>query len=94
MRWMLKNSAGKKDAMLTFAVIAFVVVIMKFIVSGFAISIAGHDINFGDAEAGAIAALLTPTLGAYVARRHSETKYGHGPDGVLGTPDDEPEEKA
>ena len=76
MSWMIKNSAGKKDAMLTLALIAFGTVVAKVLVSGLVLSIAGHDVNFGDVDGAAIAALLTPTLGAYVARRHSETKYG------------------
>lgn len=94
MGWMIKNSAGKKDAMLTFALVAFVTVVLKVLVSGFTLNVSGHDVNFGDVDGAAIAALLTPTLGAYVARRHSETKYGPGPDGVLGTADDEKESDA
>lgn len=91
MRIWIKNSAGKPDAMLTFAVIAFLTVVFKFLFAGFATSIAGHDVSFGSVDAGTIAALLTPTLGAYVARRHSDVKYSAGPDGIDGTDDDVPE---
>lgn len=81
MGFWVKNTAGRKDAMLTFSILAFVVVIIKFLASGLAFQIHGHDVNCGQVDAAAIAALLTPTLGAYVARRHSETKYGDDPGG-------------
>jgi len=90
MRFWIKNTSGQPDAMLTFSAIAFAVVIAKMLFSGEALTIKGHDVNFGTADAAAIAALLTPTLGAYVARRHSDVKYGPGPDGALGTDDDVP----
>lgn len=73
--WM-RNTAGKDDAMFTFSFIAFVVVVAKFLLANVSITVATHSYNFGSVDAASIAALLTPTLGAYVARRHSETKYG------------------
>lgn len=82
----VRNTKGRPDAMLTFAVVSFGVVLAKFIISGASISVSGHDIHFGSVDAASIAALLTPTFGAYVARRHSDTKYG--PDGIPGTADD------
>lgn len=88
MNW-LKNSADRPDAMLTFAVIAFVICCLKFILGGSSTTIKGHDVNFGQSDAASIAALLAPTLGAYVARRHSQVKYGggQGPDSDADKPD-------
>jgi hypothetical protein len=91
MKFWIKNTDGKPDAMLTFAAIAFAVVIFKFLLAGVSFKIKGQDVSAGQVDASTIAALLTPTLGAYVARRHSETKYGAGPDGIEGTDDDVPE---
>lgn len=85
MMW-LKNAGKNDSATLTFAVIAFIVCIFKFLAGGSSTTIKGHDVNFGQSDAASIAALLTPTLGAYVARRHSEAKYGGGSPGP--DPDD------
>lgn len=68
----VKNTSGKKDAMLTFSLIAFIVVILKFLFAGVIISIGTHSLTFGTADSAAIAAVLTPTFGAYVARRFSD----------------------
>ena len=71
----LRNTDGKKDAMLTFAFTGFIVVLFKYLVSGVAADIAGHSVNFGTVDASMMAALLTPTLGAYVARRYTDKKF-------------------
>jgi len=64
---MLKNSAGKADAMLTFSAGAVAVCIVKVGLAG----VVAFGFTFGPApDATVIAALLTPTLGAYVARRN------------------------
>lgn len=84
MRFWIKNSKGKPDAMLTFAVVAFLVVIVKFLASAVTLHLTGDKVvELGSVDSGSIAALLTPTLGAYVARRHSDQKY----------PTPEPEQK-
>lgn len=64
-RWMLKNSQGRPDALLTFAAGAVAVVFLKLLLNGVSV----HGWNFGTIDAGLIAALLTPTLGAYTAKR-------------------------
>lgn len=88
MKLWINNTSGSPDAMLTMALMGFIVALTKFLLSGFVLTIeAGHTINFGEVDAASIAALLTPTLGAYVARRHTDKKYG--PDGIPGTDDDE-----
>lgn len=72
----IKNTAGKEDAVLTMAFFAFAGVMVKFMLSGVSVSLsAGHSFSFGTVDAGVIAAILTPTLGAYVARRHTEAKH-------------------
>jgi hypothetical protein len=67
---MLTDTDGNKSLTHTFAIIAFAVVVLKFLASGVSISIASHSFSFGTIDALSIAALLTPTFGAYVARRY------------------------
>lgn len=71
----IKNTSGKPDAVLTMTLLGFVAILFKFVLSGVSAEIAGVPIDFGDIDASSIAALLTPTLGAYVARRYTDTKY-------------------
>lgn len=67
MRWMLKNAKGSPDAMLTVAVITLGVVLVKMLAAGLVVG----SVTIGPApDALSIGALLTPTLGAYVARRN------------------------
>jgi putative flippase GtrA len=77
MKWMIKNSDGKEDAMLTFSVVGFTVVVVKFLLSGVTLKLVGlgYDISFGSVDAAAIAAILTPTLVTYAARRNTDKKY-------------------
>lgn len=77
MRFWIKNTSGYPDAMLTFAVLAFIVVIVKVMLLGIAFTFNDQTINLGTIDAAVIAAMLTPTLGAYCARRHTERKYEH-----------------
>lgn len=73
MRWM-KNTDGKRDAVLTMTFIGFLVVIFKVLLSGAAIALGEKTFTFGEIDAGIVAALLTPTLGAYVARRYTDKR--------------------
>jgi hypothetical protein len=75
----IKNTDGKKDAVLTLALAGFVVVLLKVLLGGFHLEVAGKDITLGTIDASVIGAILTPTLGAYVARRYTDKKY-HKPD--------------
>ena len=86
----IKNTSGKEDAVLTMTFIGFLVVIFKVLFAGVVLKVAGHEITFGTIDAAVIGALLTPTLGAYVARKYTDRKFG--PDGIEGTADDEQEE--
>lgn len=72
MRFVLKNSDGRSDAVFTMAVWAFVVVLAKVLFAGASLTIGGHTLGAGEIDGGVIAALLTPTLGAYVMRRHTD----------------------
>ena len=65
MTWMVRNSRGHPDALLTFAVWAVFVVLAKLLASG--VVIEGYVL--GTIDAGIIAAVLTPTIGAYTAKR-------------------------
>lgn len=71
MRWM-KNTDGKPDAVLTMSFVAFLVVAVKYFLSGFILTIGSTTLQAEGVDGGAIAALLTPTLGAYVARRYTD----------------------
>ena len=70
MNWMVRNSEGKRDAVLTMTLMGFVVVLVKFIMAG--VTVAGF--SAGEVDASMIAAILTPTIGAYVARRYTDKK--------------------
>jgi len=74
MKW-IKNTDDKRDAILTFALIGFIVVIFKLLVSGGSFLIGGNTYTFGEITAAEIGAILTPTLGAYVARRYTDKKF-------------------
>jgi hypothetical protein len=65
MTWMLRNSRGRPDALLTFAAGAVVVAFVKVLLHG----VVAFGMTFGSIDAATIAALLTPTLGAYTAKR-------------------------
>lgn len=67
MSW-LSNSDGKPDAVLTMSVVTLGVVLFKFLLSEMSFG----PIVFGQIDGGTIAALLTPTLGAYCARRWTD----------------------
>ena len=72
--WM-KNSDGKKDAVLTMAFFGFIVVLVKVILSGLTLTINDTVIHAGTIDAAMVAAILTPTLGAYVSRKYTDQKF-------------------
>ncbi len=76
MIWMMKNSQGKPDAMLTCAVVSFAVVTFNIFLSTFGtVSIAGQTITFQPLDSGIMAVYLGATFTAYVSRRWTDTKY-------------------
>jgi hypothetical protein len=75
MYW-IKNTDGKRDAMLTFALVAFLVVTFNILVATFG-SIIYRDINisFQAMDAATMSAYLAATFTAYVSRRWTDKKY-------------------
>lgn len=73
MLW-LTNSDGKEDSMLTLGVISLGVVLLKFFLSEMSFG----SIVFGNLDGMVVAAILTPTLGAYVARRYTDANAPKG----------------
>ena len=75
MYW-IKNTAGKPDAMLTFAFLAFSVVTLNILLATFGrISYSDMEINFASMDAAAMTAYLAATFTAYVTRRWTDKKY-------------------
>lgn len=71
----IKNTDGKKDAVLTMTLMGFLVILAKVLLGGVEIEVAGAKYAFGTIDGAVVAAVLTPTLGAYVARRYTDRKY-------------------
>ena len=71
----LKDSDGSKSLTATCAIIAFVVVLIKFLFSGAEISLSGFSYSFGFIGSDEIAALLGTTLGTYSIRRYTDRKF-------------------
>lgn len=79
MKWMLTNSAGEKDSMLTFAAISFAVVTLNILLATFeSITIGGNVIHFQPLDGGIMAVYLGATFTAYVSRRLTDTHYYSG----------------
>jgi hypothetical protein len=76
---MLRNSSGNKDAILTLAVVGFAFCLIKVLLAGVTIAVAGRTFDCGTIDGSSIAAILAPTLGAYVGRRYTDRKYGGDP---------------
>lgn len=69
--WMLRDSQNEKSFMVTISIVAIFFVLVKLILSG--VTIEGY-ISFDELDSGLVAAILTPTLGAYAFRRHTTAK--------------------
>jgi hypothetical protein len=67
--WIKHPRTGEADAMLTLGVYSLVVVLLKFMFSETAFG----PVVFGQLDAGVVAAILTPTLGAYAARKYTDS---------------------
>lgn len=72
--WM-KNTEGKPDAVLTLAALSIFGVLFRVVFGGFHLAAGGVDISLPAIDAAVIGSLLTPTLGAYVARRYTDRRY-------------------
>ena len=86
----LKNSSGKKDAMLTFATIAFGIVSLNILLSTIQELVlnSGNSISFQILDPGTMTAYLAATLGAYVSRRWTDRKYIDSNKGQLSSASD------
>ena len=73
----IKNSSGKKDAMLTFATIAFGIVSLNILLSTVQelVFAGGQTISFQILDSGTMTAYLAATFGAYVSRRWTDRKF-------------------
>jgi hypothetical protein len=67
----VKNTDGRPDAVLTFAVLGFTVILLKLLFHGLHI-VLGTYLSFTvqGIDATTIAAVLIPTLGAYVSNKY------------------------
>jgi hypothetical protein len=75
MKW-VKNTKGKPDSMLTFALIAFLVVTLNILLATFGrIKFGGFEIGLQAMEASTMTAYLGATFTAYVTRRWTDKKY-------------------
>lgn len=70
-----KNSDGKRDPILTIAIFAVAIVLLKVLVSGVTFHVGGQLVSFGVIDGGLVGAILTPTLGAAVAHRYTDKKF-------------------
>lgn len=95
----VKNTSGKKDAMLTFALIAFAVTTFNVFMSTIgSLSVGGFDISFQPLDAAIMSTYLGIAFSAYVGRRWTDRKYVDSlglpmppQDPELGVPGDEEE---
>ena len=69
--WIANPKTRKKSVTLTFAVWGLLSCLFKFLTNGVELTIFDQVIKFGTIDAALIGALLTPTLGAYVANKWS-----------------------
>ena len=72
----IKNTDGKPDAMLTFALISFFVVTLNLLLATLG-SFSVREFNFGFEfmDAATMTAYLAATFSAYVSRRWTDRKY-------------------
>jgi hypothetical protein len=66
---MLKNSRKQPDALMTFSVWAVLFVLVKVLLMGVKVVWGTHSFDFGTIDALVVAAVLTPTVGAYTTKR-------------------------
>lgn len=66
--WLKYPGTQKYDTMLTLAVYSLAAILLKFLGSEMSFG----PVTFGNLDGAVVAAILTPTLGAYVARRYTD----------------------
>jgi predicted transporter len=67
--WIKHPRSNSYDAMLSVAVYTLGIVLFKYTLNGVVLTLETFTINLGTTDAALVAALLTPTLGAYAARK-------------------------
>jgi hypothetical protein len=72
--WMLRNSRGRPDALLTFSAGAVAVVLLKVLASGVVVG----GVALGSIDATLAGAVLTPLVAAYTAKRVAGGKADAG----------------
>jgi hypothetical protein len=72
-RW-IKSGDGHEDPVLTMAWIGFIVIIFRVAVNELTIKLWGQTLTFAKIDPIVIAAVLGPTLGAYVANHYNNMK--------------------
>lgn len=86
MNFWVKNSGGKRDAMLTFATVSFVVVTISIILSTIAeISAGDFKATFTPLDSGLVSIYLGATFTAYVTRKYTDKKFEKENQTNLGT---------
>jgi len=65
----IKDSSGNRSLTATLAVISFAVVMLKVLLSGASVALAGASYSFGTIDGLTIGAIFGPILGTYTARR-------------------------
>lgn len=76
----IKNTSGKKDAMLTFAAFSFLIVTLNVFLSTFdTITIGTTTLVFKALDSSIMAVYLGSTFTAYISRRWTDVKYGAVP---------------
>ncbi len=68
---LLTDTGGNKSLTHTLCIVAFIVVMVKVVIGGASVAIGGFSYSFGTIDSLSIAAILSPVLGAYVARRYT-----------------------
>lgn len=68
--WIKHPETKKADATLTFTAYTVIAVVVKFLLSGITIG----DFSFGPIDPALVMALLTPTVGAYTAKKWAPKK--------------------
>jgi len=67
--WIKHPRSGQKDTMLTIAIFGAAIIFVKVLLNGVQVAIGGFSFDFGSIDGILVAAVLTPTLGAYVTRK-------------------------
>lgn len=86
MNFWVKNSGGKRDAMLTFATVSFLIVTISIILSSISeVTIGGFKATFVPLDSGLASIYLGATFTAYVTRKYTDKKFEKESQPDLGT---------